>query len=332
MKQFDTSTATASQLATVIIPTYNRAHLICDALDSVAAQTYRPIEIIVVDDGSTDQTREEVTRWMEMNQSPDLTFKLLEQANKGKCAARNTGYAKANGEFVAFLDSDDVCLPERIEKQIDVLNRRPEFGAVYCGLIEVDLQDGSRRIQAHEFPQGWLFEQLLVRDVTNPTSTYLFRHSAIETVGALCPEIDGRTDWEMALRLARRYPIGVVREPLVELRAHSGPRTATNRQNEIDGYRYIRRRYQDEIAALPLRRRMVARSSYYRRMGRVQFHGGLSWPKALAYDLAATACDPTDFDNFAALAGLFLPKPLRAALHHRWNRVFGDTGLAIRSH
>lgn len=319
-------------LVSVVVPTYNRAQLVCDALDSVAAQTWRPIEIVVVDDGSTDASREAIVEWRERNEDQSLSLCYIHQANQGQNAARNTGIAAARGEFIAFLDSDDVYLPAKLEKQVALLARHKEFGAAYCGIVDVDLRDGARRILPHAYPQGQLFERLLVRDITAPTSTYLIRRTVIEDVGALCSEIDGRTDWEMTLRIARRYPIGAVAEPLIEFRAHEGPRTMANRQREIGGYRYIREKYRAELAALPLGRRMAARSAYYRRMGRVQFHGGLSWPRALGYQLAALANGPGDFDNYAALAGLFLPSGLRAALHDRWNRAFGGTALAIRSH
>jgi glycosyltransferase involved in cell wall biosynthesis len=326
------TTLAGRALISVVVPTFNRAGLVCEALDSVAAQTWRPIELIVVDDGSTDDTQQAIIRWQQRNQADDLSLTYLRQSNQGQNAARNAGIAAARGEYVAFLDSDDLYLPSKLEKQIELLSLHPDWGAVYCGIVDVDLRDGTRRVQRHPFPQGRLFERLLVRDVTNPTSTYLIRRTAIEQVGGLCREIDGRTDWEMTLRIARNYPIGAVPEPLIEFRAHAGPRTMADRNREIGGYRYIRQKYRAEIAALPLRQRLASRSAYYRRMGRVQFHGGLSWPKALAYYLAALANGPDDFDNYAALAGLFLPRSLRAALHDRWNRLFGGTALAIRSH
>ena len=319
-------------LVSVVIPTYNRAQMVCQALDSVAAQTYRPIELIVVDDGSTDDSARAIAEWGERNSSDGLSLTCLHQPNQGQNAARNTGIAAATGEYVAFLDSDDLYLPDKLEKQVALLAGRPELGAAYCGIVDVDLREGSRKVQRHGFPHGRLFERLLVRDITNPTSTYLIRRSVIDDVGPLCGEIDGRTDWEMTLRIARKYPIGAVPEPLIEFRAHAGPRTMANRNREIGGYRYIRAKYRAEIAALPLGQRMAARSAYYRRMGRVQFHGGLSWPKALAYYLGALANGPGDFDNYAALAGLFLPRGLRGALHGRLNRAFGGTALAIRSH
>lgn len=322
----------SSELVSVIVPTHNRAQLVCDALDSVAAQTYRPIEIVVVDDGSTDDSRQAIAAWQEGKETDGLSLTYLYQTNQGQNAARNAGIGVARGAFIAFLDSDDVYLPTKLEKQVGRLSSHPELGAVYCGIVNVDLRDGSRRIQPHAYPQGQLFEQLLVRDVTNPTSTFLVRRAVIDEVGALCGEIDGRTDWEMTLRIARRFPIGAVPEPLIEFRAHGGPRTTSNREREINGYRYIRRKYQAELAALPWPKRAAARSAYYRRMGRVQFHGGLSRPKAFFYYLAALANGPGDFDNYAALAGLFLPQRLRAALHHRWNRMFSGTALAIRSH
>lgn len=315
---------------TVVIPSYNRAHLVADALDSVAAQTHRPISIILVDDGSTDDTAGVVEAWAARH--PDVPLTYLTQPNRGKCSARNAGAAAVTTPYVAFLDSDDCYLPDKTARQVERLEADPDLGAVYCGIVDVDLRTGERSVQVHAYPQGRLFERLLVRDVTNPTSTYLIRKSVIDDVGALNEAIDGRTDWEMTLRMAKKYAIGAVPEALIEFRAHAGPRTASNRQHEIGGFRYIRERYREDLAALPFRTRAAARSTYYRRMGRVQLHGGLSRRKALVYYLGALANGPTDFDNYAAFAGLLLPPGLRGSIHKRWNRVFGGTALAIRSH
>jgi|TARA_B110000908_G_scaffold170129_1_gene228826 glycosyltransferase involved in cell wall biosynthesis len=95
-------------LISIIIPTYNREHLILEALESCVLQTYRPIEILVVDDGSTDQTITFVQDWNKGSSHKDVTLKIIEQENKGGNAARNNGIKNSSGEFIAFLDSDDL--------------------------------------------------------------------------------------------------------------------------------------------------------------------------------------------------------------------------------
>ena len=111
-------------LVSVIIPTYNRAHFITDAIESVWDQTYRPIELIVVDDGSTDNTSEVAKEWAKKTGGDDqFQFRYLRQENKGAPAARNLGCIASRGEFIQFLDSDDWLYPEKLTLQVSVLER-----------------------------------------------------------------------------------------------------------------------------------------------------------------------------------------------------------------
>ena len=116
----------------VIIPTYNRADMLGDALDSVLKQTYTNWEVIVVDDGSTDDTQSVMTRYT------DPRIHYVYQANKGLPGARNTGIRHAQGEYLALLDSDDVFLPHRLERQLALAEADPAIGVVAGGCIETD--------------------------------------------------------------------------------------------------------------------------------------------------------------------------------------------------
>ena len=321
----------AGALVSVVIPSYNRAHLICDALDSVVAQTYRPIEIVVVDDGSTDATADVVEEWLKRPCNDTVMLRFVVQEKRGKNPTRNRGILESTGGLISFLDSDDRYRPLKVQKQVARF-ADSQVGAVYCGIANVDMTTGETETLAHAYPEGRLFERLLVKDITNPTSTYMVRRSVLDRVGLFDEAISGRTDWEMALQIARDHAIAAVPEPLVEFRAHGGARTATFPEREIAGFRHIRRKYADDIASLPVRARMAARSTYYRRMGRVHLHSKLSRSKALGYYLAAVACAPAEFDNWAAFTGFFLPGRLRGVINRYWNRVFGASRLAIRSH
>jgi glycosyltransferase involved in cell wall biosynthesis len=115
-------------LISVIIPTYNRASLIAASMDSVLVQTYRPIELIVVDDGSSDNTQEVVSEWA-LKADARLAVRYFHQANKGGCAARNRGLRESRGEFISFLDSDDRLLPRALQRKVDCLRAG---NAPYC--------------------------------------------------------------------------------------------------------------------------------------------------------------------------------------------------------
>ncbi len=321
-------------LVSVVVPTYNRAQLITDALDSIASQEYRPLEIIVVDDGSTDDTADVLGQWNKANEKEgELRLHTFYQQNQGGNVARNRGIAEANGRYIAFLDSDDRWHPLKLGKQLAVFQEGEEVGGVYCGVQHVELDTGQViEPVSRSHPSGWILDQVLIRDVTSPTSTYVIRRDAFERVGNFDTDLQARQDWDMWIRLSVDFKIGCVAEALVDYREHSGARTASNPDKEIDAYRRIMEKYSPLRAERPLAVRQAAKAAYCRRLGRVHFHYKQEWWSALGYYLRAIIMWPFVFDSYAALAGLFLPDSLRHNMHRLWNRVFGKTRLAIRSH
>ncbi|UWQ43770.1 glycosyltransferase family 2 protein (plasmid) [Leisingera aquaemixtae] len=322
--------ADAPPEVSVVVPTYNRGHLICEALDSVQAQTFRDLEIIVIDDGSEDDTAARVSAWAKTVPLPVVYEK---QPNAGGNAARNRGIERARGRFVAFLDSDDLWHPQKIEKQMARLAARPEFGAVYCGLRETDAESGRVIAEPrHAFPEGDLLNALLVSDVTAPTSAYTVRRRLLIEAGKFDLALAARQDWDMWIRLARLAPIGCVPEALADLRQHPGPRTVSDPARELRAHKRIL----DKYAALRRRRAwwlpLAARAGFHRRTGRVQFHYLGRRGAAIRQYLIAIALWPFAADSWAALLGAFLPAGIRGRLRRRWNSVFGRTFLAIRNH
>ncbi len=126
--------------ATVIIPTYNRALHITQALDSVWTQTYRPLEVVVVDDGSTDQTQAVVKEWAATHQEDTFSTRYIYQKNAGAPAARNNGIAHSTGQYLQFLDSDDLLLPEKLALQISLMQQENTAMCI-CDYVHVDQND-----------------------------------------------------------------------------------------------------------------------------------------------------------------------------------------------
>lgn len=123
------------RLASVVIPTFNRSRFLLQALDSVRGQTYRPIEIVIVDDGSTDNTAKVLRAWAAFSiDDPEFVIRCLHQDNSGAPTARNRGLLDCTGEFVQFLDSDDILHPEKLQRQVDALTEHPEADYVYSGI------------------------------------------------------------------------------------------------------------------------------------------------------------------------------------------------------
>ena len=321
-------------LVTVVVPTYNRASLIVDALASVYEQTYRPLQLIVVDDGSTDDSNSVVSSWITGHaQIENFSVKYIYQDNQGGNVARNRGITEAAGEYVAFLDSDDLWHDNKLQLQMELFRDIPEVGGVYCGIRHIKLASGEvLALAKRRYPSGKLLDSLLVHDVTAPTSTYVIRKDVFEKVGSFDEELQARQDWDMWIRLASAYEIGVVPEVLVDYREHAGVRTATDPQKEITAYKIIMEKYSTLRDNCSLAVRQSAKSAFYRRMGRVHFHHKISNIKAIGYYLRAIISWPSAFDNYAALFGMMLPASVRQKLHKIWNHLFGATRFAIRSH
>jgi glycosyltransferase involved in cell wall biosynthesis len=203
----------ANPLVSAVIPTYNRGHVIERAVNSVLAQTYRPIEIIIVDDGSTDDTAAIVERLA----VPTLRY-YRSPTNIGASAARNLGIARACGDLIAFLDVDDEWLPDKTARQVACFAGEPDtLGVVYCGIREISARWAPvDRVPRH---RGDLFETLRVVNVLR-TSGVMVRRRVFEDVGGFDCDLTARHDWDLWLRMARRYRFDFI--PDVAVRYHYG--------------------------------------------------------------------------------------------------------------
>lgn len=200
----------------VVIPTYNYGRFIAEAIESALAQTYTIAEIIVVDDGSTDETEDVVRRFGEK-------VRYIKQQNAGVCAARNIGVESSTGDFIAFLDADDIWLSNKIEKQVAKFAEDMEFGLVHCGMREFDNATGVTIRQHLEGGEGWVADDLLLWEkpvVIGPGGSLLVRRDVINAVGGFDTDINVGEDWDFCYRVARHYKVGFVRETLVDYRNH----------------------------------------------------------------------------------------------------------------
>jgi hypothetical protein len=206
------------------------------------------------------------------------------------------------------------------------------MGAVYCGLRHWFADEDRVEESPRDYPSGDLLSQILVHDVTAPTSCYLIRAAVFCEVGLFDETLQARQDWDMWIRVAARYSIGVVPEALVDYREHAGVRTASDPWKEIKAYRTIMEKYANLRAAQSFHVRQAAKASFFRRMGRVYFHQRISTFKAFGFQFRAILAWPFIFDSYAALFGMLLPRGGRQMVHRGWNKIFGSTALAIKSH
>jgi O-antigen biosynthesis protein len=202
-------------LVSVVIPTYNRMGTIRRAIASVLAQDYAPLELIVVDDGSTDETCALVEA------IADDRIRLVRQPNGGVGAARNRGINEARGGLIAFCDSDDEWLPGKLSAQVALFRAgSPRLGFVYSG-IESLAADGTRSVHKAEH-RGWIYRDLLASNVvTGCGSTPVFRREALALVGGYDTGLPANEDYDLVLRVARFYEADCISRPCA--RYHDGP-------------------------------------------------------------------------------------------------------------
>ncbi|PDT12152.1 glycosyl transferase [Rhizobium sp. J15] len=211
-------------LVSVVVPAFNASPFIERTLVSATSQTYRALEIIVVDDGSTDDT----ARLVERAAVNDARIRLLRTANRGVAAARNTGIEAASGPYVAFLDADDLWHPAKIEKQVEALERLPDqWAAVYVLHHFINLDDELYGLGPSHLARGYIYARhLTYKYVGNGSSLLVRRQAALEIGGFdssyVAAGIGGCEDLDFELRLAARYCIEYVPERLLGYRKYAG--------------------------------------------------------------------------------------------------------------
>jgi len=205
----------AEPLLSVVIPSYNRADYIGETIESVLQQTYSNIEVVVIDDGSTDNTAQVVEPF-----APRVRYIRQENAERG--ASRNHGLRLAKGEYIAFLDSDDLWLPDKAERGIHFLRDRPGVGMLCTDAIEIDGEGNERRLLHARGYSGKVTGKLLQNNfVIMPT--HLARTSVVREIGGFREErkLSGSEDWEMWVRLSLVAEIAYIPQVTAKYRVHT---------------------------------------------------------------------------------------------------------------
>lgn len=192
----------------VIIPTHNRAHLLARAIQSVLDQTLPAQEIILVDDGSSDNTQELMAK-----QFPQCLY--IRQPNLGVSAARNRGIEAAGGDWLAFLDSDDEWLPTKLEAQRDLLRQQPDLRI--CHTEEIWIRNGRRvnQMNKHAKGDGHIFQMCLPLCVISPSSALIHR-SLFQEVGIFDERLPACEDYDLWLRICATHPVAFVERPQIK--------------------------------------------------------------------------------------------------------------------
>lgn len=242
-------------MVSVIIPVYNKAHFLPDTLKSVFAQNYKDIEVIIVDDGSTDNVLSAVEPYKNK-------VKFVRQSNMGVSLARNKGIQIASGDFVCFLDADDVFLPEKIKRQIDYFEQHPECDLVYTNGIVVD-QKGNRVcdgcVQRKTGYSGDVFRELLIRNFIT-TSSVMVRKEKILFQEPFKQKYKASQDYDLWLTLSRDCNFGYLDDFLFEYRTTASG--ITSRHNYLMYQEHI-----DILREIPKKARLDLIDNFFRTLG-----------------------------------------------------------------
>jgi len=215
----------------IVIPTYNCEKYLHQTLDSVINQTFSDHEIIVVDDGSTDRTRQIVKEY-----SHPIT--LIEQSNSGVCIARNRGFEISRGNYICFMDHDDYWYPDKLQSQLEVFGENPEIGIVHSKFINWEVDSSGVFPSPEEYNQldipdgtdveysGWVYHLYLL-DSWMLTSTAMIRREVLLKCGVFDTSLPFSEDWDLWLRVTREYPIIRTTRPTTLYRQHK------NQENRV---------------------------------------------------------------------------------------------------
>lgn len=206
-------------LISVIIPTYNSGKFLAEAIDSVLCQSYKDFEIIIVDDGSVDNTKIVIEKYLKL----PVSIKYIYQENKGPSGARNRGITEAKGEFIAFLDADDIWLPDKLELQIKAMSQSNSIGLVCgryyiidCSGVIVDELSGINKYSNREE----LLNDMLIKNVLGGGQNAIVRKECFDKVGLFDETMKVSEDRDLWFRIAKFYDVIILDKLLFKYRIH----------------------------------------------------------------------------------------------------------------
>lgn len=260
-------------MVSVIITTYKRPPEILErAMQSVLSQTCPDWELLVVDDSPPDYAQRPDVESAVRQYEPYGVRYLPHERNLGANAARNTGLAAAKGDFVAYLDDDDEWLPEKLEKQLEAMEK---YGAdtalIYCGRMVHNDTDGSTHEAKTTFLDGEVFDRLMVSNFIGSTSYPLLRTAALREIGGFDLDLPASQDFDVWLRIAQKHKVGFVREPLAKYHIHDGETITGNPKKKLDAALKINAKHAEYLASHPAAqwKRHMMTAKYYGADGQI---------------------------------------------------------------
>ncbi|MBN1559793.1 glycosyltransferase family 2 protein [candidate division KSB1 bacterium] len=227
----------------VVLPTHNRGHFLRESIKSVLTQTFGDFELLVVDDSGSEMTRE-ITRSF----SDDRIKYVLNERRQGGAGARNAGIFSARGEWIAFLDDDDIWLPEKLFKMAEkIKSADADVGLLYSGHAFYDFDCDKVKSQALPQHKGWLFHELLYKNIIGGFSSVIIRRDILLKINGLDENFPAFQDGELFVRVAEIAKIDFVREILVYIRVSNEDRISFDRKKKLAAFVQFDKKYSQQI-------------------------------------------------------------------------------------
>ncbi len=278
-------------LVSIIIPNYNYANYVRSAIDSALNQTYQNTEIIVIDDGSTDNSKEVLDSYGER-------IKTIFGENQGVSAARNAGIEQCAGDFVAFLDADDVWLPTKIEKQLERFEKEPALGLVHVGVMDIDSK-GKRLVARLDGLEGDISHELLLFNrsvILGGGSGMMIPKKVLDEIGGFDTELSTSADWDLFYRIASRYNVGFINEILLQYRMHGANMHGNIKRMEREMLRGYEKAFEADGEKLePIKRQ--AYGNLHKVLAGSYYHNG-SYLMFIKHSLKSLFLKPTNIKYF----------------------------------
>ena len=293
----------------VIIPVYNSKQFIGQTIDSVFNQEYQDFEVIIVDDGSCDGTEKVISKYKDR-----LTY--IRKENEGISIARNTGIEQTRGEYIAFIDHDDIWLPEKLREQISLLDNNKEIRICFSDAYIID-EKGRRNGTLFKISppySGMVFRQLLEENFI-PVITAVVKKEVFKGTGLFNPRYRIAEDWDFFLRVSKRYPVAFINRPLAEYRIHAG---SFSRQRDImlTEAISIMNKYTGSLDKTTARTVEMRKRKFQFNLGVIYLQEGMR-NKARDFFLAKVREEPFSFCFYLGLVVTFLPDS--------WIKFIGQT-------
>ncbi len=227
----------------VIIPTYNRAGLIMKAINSILSQTFQDFEILIIDDASTDNTREVIDNLG----NPKIRYYKLDK-NSGQCIARNYGIKRASGQYIGFLDSDDEWLPEKLSSQMECFQKGPSnLGAVYGFSYSRNAISNQTSFIGDNYFRGNLYDQFIGGFCPPTPSLFLVKKEALDKVNYFDENLITFVDLDLWIRISKEYLFDFVEKPLIIKNEQIGDQYVNNFEKRHKGFKLFMNKWQQEI-------------------------------------------------------------------------------------